>query len=599
MNTNTITSLQADKFVVSDQNLNSSAIAQGNGEKTVPILPSVRTANQVLHTREIANVEKEPSTNNDEGFKKVVKAYAVYVHQRLVGFVKKHIDPNFDDNINEEMEGWSILERNGKLHVYVVGQSPELAMLHNEWMKTEVNPAVDKELLPIVEEFGGENYSNAIFSCFVYRSFFFKYYDYSRERSRVANLNLNVNESGKIIKGFDSLINKYINDLKQIIDKKYYSLFRVLCDHQSIHVKAKFFFKHIGQIQTDAQYDMPKGCSKLMDPVYFSKVSTAACSVVKLQIFVDLLTRMKQSPKTVENLKLVLAECEGCFQYYQGNMQFYRDCQKQSPCDEVPCIRDYHEVKGCLKKLGEAFRKLIPVEIDRDDEWVVHLLPGSKKKGNGNQTGRKDKKAPIKAVSQKLAVVQSENMGKNIEVIQGPSVEAPKQEERVEMVNTIILEKELEEDDSIERETSELFESIRQLIESDRKKKLELKEAKLMKRKQEEEMVIETKPAIVKLSATNKWTLEMLFSEKSCHLELLGSEIENLIGALGGRAVPGSKNKVNIFWRNSASKAGAYEVTHGADGAGYLKSGWVVKVKEAIEVGVKLGYIAAELIHQS
>lgn len=150
--------------------------------------------------------------------------------------------------------------------------------------------------------------------------------------------------------------------------------------------------------------------------------------------------------------------------------------------------------------------------------------------------------------------------------------------------------------DDIEREANFLMEILRQFYEKDRKEKLEQKEAKIKKATLLlEPEVVKISP--IKLSTKHQETLSNLFLENPPNLEISGSEVESLIRILGGRTVGAGGSMVSVFWRNSKKKAGEYEVFHGGDGEGYLKSAWAGRAAEAIRVGVQYGYIAKETIH--
>lgn len=147
----------------------------------------------------------------------------------------------------------------------------------------------------------------------------------------------------------------------------------------------------------------------------------------------------------------------------------------------------------------------------------------------------------------------------------------------------------------IEREANVLMEILRQIYEKDRKDKLERKEAKIKKAILLEHEV--TKTSSIKLSTKHQETLNNLFLKHPPHFEISGSEVESLIKILRGRIVGAGGSMVSVFWGNSKKKAGEYEVFHGGDGEGYLKSAWAGRAAEAIRVGVQYGYIAKETIH--
>ena len=238
-------------------------------------------------------------------------------------------------------------------------------------------------------------------------------------------------------------------------------------------------------------------------------------------------------------------------------------------CYDCLLYKDYCEVKSSLSRLVDDLTHL-KVQASFSTPTSTRL---PKKKGQKKAQGNNKKQVPLQLKPAKVSASESDKKQEKDQVTK----ETPKsegvnihtmslpadQKEIVPSINNKISSIEIEEDslESIERETNELFESIRQLIESDRKAKLELKELKAAQKKQREDdenkiIIIEKKPEIIKLSTGHQSTLDAIFSEEDCHLKLSGSEIENLINALGGRTKAGSKKKINIFWGSSTKKTG-------------------------------------------
>lgn len=100
-------------------------------------------------------------------------------------------------------------------------------------------------------------------------------------------------------------------------------------------------------------------------------------------------------------------------------------------------------------------------------------------------------------------------------------------------------------------------------------------------------------PAIVRLSNKAQSTLEDIFSGKC---DLKDKDVMNLIHILGGRVSLQSPYTGTIFWGDSQKKAGIYERRVEAGCGLTVRS--CFRVKNAIEVGVRSGYIPEELISQ-
>ncbi len=178
------------------------------------------------------------------------------------------------------------------------------------------------------------------------------------------------------------------------------------------------------------------------------------------------------------------------------------------------------------------------------------------------------------------------------------------------VTNFIPCENELEEENftDSEPETIALLEIIRQFYEKDRRKKLQqkamLQEMQFQKKPtpmttttQVQEMV-DGKPMVIKLSQGHQETVRMLFQNRPPHYKIEGSAVESLIKILGGKIDKNTGSTIIIHWGNSKKIAGTYEVAHGGPDKGHLTSEWAIRVAAAINVGIRIGYIAEETIAQ-
>lgn len=174
--------------------------------------------------------------------------------------------------------------------------------------------------------------------------------------------------------------------------------------------------------------------------------------------------------------------------------------------------------------------------------------------------------------------------------------------EESKKVSRILIEEDSDDESfgKVKREQNELMEVFRQMIESDRKEKLERQEMKLRKpalESETSEISIEIKPEIKKLSNKHQKTLNALLKEKPEPLVISGAAVKSLIKFLGGRVDSVGNGKKCIFWGNSNRLAGSYEVTHGKDRAKHLTSDFAKNVADAIKAGVENGYIARETVY--
>jgi hypothetical protein len=79
---------------------------------------------------------------------------------------------------------------------------------------------------------------------------------------------------------------------------------------------------------------------------------------------------------------------------------------------------------------------------------------------------------------------------------------------------------------------------------------------------------------------------------KPDNLVVQGSHVKTLIEALGGRVVLGNLNQIYF----SGKYLGSYEVAHGGDRNGYLRSKFANRVKKAIEEAIESGYISESIV---
>lgn len=188
----------------------------------------------------------------------------------------------------------------------------------------------------------------------------------------------------------------------------------------------------------------------------------------------------------------------------------------------------------------------------------------------------------------------------------------------VEVVEENVGYKNLDEDlEEIERESNEMMEVFLQFMDVGRKKKLEVAEAKRqqtideVKQRKAEDAARHEEEKVAELGAIKepegqtwyphlnhkeKILLEELFQDKPGRFTIKGEKVRNLIeNKLQGRVVgDGNGSQMKILWGND--QVGMYEVDRAPGGRGYLKSGWVVRVADALREAERRGYISAGVL---
>ena len=205
-------------------------------------------------------------------------------------------------------------------------QSPQISLKHKHFLHNVIGPALAKIVEENVEGFGGKDMArNMLISFSVYREIYLKYYEFSDERNEALSLSLKNSLNNNIIKGFDSIIDHALKNLRKIVNNKYYSAFSALLDLDiSLDDKARSFLKYL--YGSDAKIDQMSSevlFTNISQDACFSKISNVACYVMKLQILIDLLTEIKKSPKTLENLKIALEKSQDSLNYYVEDLPAY------------------------------------------------------------------------------------------------------------------------------------------------------------------------------------------------------------------------------------------------------------------------------------
>lgn len=534
----------------------------------------------------IDEISADGSNKLEELKNKCLQCYLSHV----IKFINQKIDPDYSLAINE-MTNRQLYEKLGVSIAKIMTQNDEMIEIEYCDYLSKLDDDMD-ELFPSQEEDDIEfesNTANMSWDCSVYTTFLGKYHEYSEERNRVSELIFNPNNDKEIKKlNFTNDIEK----LKHLMQKKYYNFFRKILDpNVPIYERTKKYLDYVGAS------DLPKKGSDLfieMKISYFDHVIDNSCYAIRLQIFIDLLVKAQQSPKTLDNLMIVVLESKKCFDFFHEDVKKFQKVFGKN-C-EIGLLKDYYEIKNELRNLMENFQKLYTLEDQRQTKEAkkrqFSKKPAAKKPLTKPVKYLKEDSAPESKVipegTQEISAMTSVSKEEK-------SINEPQTLPEPFNIQNLNAENDLAD---IEREVSDCFEAIRQMIDNDRKRKLELKEAK-PKKKEASPLVVPSNPLHVKLSTHNKSTLEILLSQRNLDREISHQNIECLVIALNGFVVQGKKNKQTIFWgdKNGINlKTKSYEFIHGQDGRHLLKSGHAKQVKKAIIIGIKAGYISRDIL---
>lgn len=460
---------------------------------------------------------------------------------------------------------------------------------------------IDDKFLPLLTGKKGPEIEisyNAIFCSSILVLIFGKRFVYEQKNIQVLKINfseiLDTVEVNEVKINWDSII-------KQLVDFKnlyYFERLRPLID------PGKDLRSKCMQFHNYSRYLQPKNLKD--DHTIFSTLYRASNSILlieirnmienvtHLQILLDCLKKIKKAPKTPANMIIALNICEECYKVYE---------EEQFLDKNSIYAKNHKKITQFLRELKNQLARCKPIP---NDDWLTSTTRG--------YIEPKNKKNAKIIVPHDASLIQEKSKSPSISIEtneQKPSNEEFKTEDVLSMPLT--TDTEVEDIELIERETNELMEVLRQLIERDRKEKLERKEAQkdanfkkpLLVETDKDHVnlktstVIEPKPPIIKLSSKRQKTLDMLLKNPPLHFEILGDDVERLITKLNGRVEGAKGSSYTVFWGDSKKHGGTYEVFHkkGAHGDGYLTSEYATRVFEAIETGIAYGYIARETIY--
>lgn len=592
-------------------NQNASNRQPNTGESRVPIMSFLNEPTQrILLDREVSN-------DHINHFQEAKKIYLRHLLNLVVQFIQNHVNPNYIFETIETMDCTLILEKLGKLTVYIMSHE-KIVEKYKNYQRTDVKISLD--VLLRLWNYSPTVQRNVSFSCSVHSDFCYKYYElFSSLRKR--DVNFDCHSHQKNIPRLGVKISNAIDTLKHLMESKYYSLFRYLLDpNMDFSKKAKKYLAYLGfphdylkSLNQNLDIENILG-KEIMKCENFQIISNTAYYACRLQIFIDVLIKAKKNaPMTLDNLKIMLVECKLCLDYYQQSVKFVQKTKSENSNSVIDWIEDFYSVNNYLKTLHKEILLIVEKESQK---------PQSAKQATPPRNPNKvippivqNAVDPIAKIEQEIknedsAISSSESSGKKAvieelapkEIAKAPS---PSQ-------NHISLKDDVSDEDedlkNVEREVSDLFESIRQMIESDRKKKVTLKEAKekakieASKNKEPEILPIVIPQEGLKITLKNKRkkTLELLFGGQNLDRTISEKKVKSLITALNGHYEgEGNGYRFKIFW-NTAEKggrqAGVFEVIHGQDGKGWLKAGWAERVKGAILLGIQIGHIPESIL---
>lgn len=324
------------------------------------------------------------------------------------------------------------------------------------------------------------------------------------------------------------------------------------------------------------------------------EISNITYSVNWIQSIIDFLDIVEDA-KTKKNIEIAVDICKKCLNYYIKQFEGIKVLDKRSGLNSSPYKMEHCNVMRLLRELiGVLERSIRPVE---------DVVEGSKP-----LCGKQKKKIRESKNRKTQQKVEGERLKKAEEarkVLQDIVQEEEKSELLTEEEELAFDFEEVEEEevDDIEREANELMEIMRQFIERDREKKLRQREAAkarsvMVTKAVQGQMVVDVGPGVRKLNTQQRETVKLLFQNTSPpHYVISRGEVESLIGALGGRTDgAGNGSRFKIFWGASKKQAGMYEVAHRISEAGLLTSVSAAHVADAINVGIRTGYIASATI---
>lgn len=448
-------------------------------------------------------------------------------------------------------------------------------------------------LKSLAEKYGIDVVLNGQLVSFVLGTIFLKKYGFESERAIFSSIAFT--ECGSDFLEVDTV--EYVKELERFKDEYYFSKLRQIMDPmKKAWSKIMLFHGFARSIDEDVVANDPL---RVLFEIQSYELTNMIANVNYIQVVIDCLNLVGKA-KTKDNIKIAVEVCKKCLNYYVIDIPSIKLMDKRNGLDPSQYNIEHCNVKRLLEGLIERLEGVIRSVEEVVEESSRKPLSRKQKTGGQKRKGR---------ANRQKAVAQAGSLKKAEEV---KIFEDGKQESNVVLRENKVLAVDVEEVEEenfedIERETNELMEILRGFIEGDREEKLRKKEEAKLRAAARARTTTMTAtaqvggvvqgPGIRKLSKAQRKTVRLLFENNPPHYVISRSDVESLIGALGGRVKgDGNGSKFKIFWGTSNKQAEVFEVAHGGSEADLLTSSWAVHVADAINVGISKGYIASATI---
>lgn len=566
---------------------------------------------QSLYCREL-NTQPIVHNTNHNNVMQIVKMYAFQSIELQIRLITK-VDPTYSVQYNEndsfEELAFKWAEGDFNMYKFKIHGLPETEQAEQELLDSLYNAFVAE-----TKKHGLDTVYNGGICWNMLASFFKRHWEDNENRQILKQFQFAEIKNDSLITGIDAVIDQAIINLEKIKNDIYLSKFRTIIDlDHDLQFKYQKIRHYFQLPNIDENINNERITFTIFTSYALPKMQIMICQVSTLQIFLDCLKELKKAPKVAHNVKLTLNICSQCIEFFTNDSKLF-NVNKNKNLNSA-FTNDYLEIQSALKTLEAKLKNLLH---SQSEDWLSptmqsFLKSSAKKqvrKPKGKENNNQRALAYSPSIQQKPAVITEaiECQLKPLVVVQQPQKVKPvitrtTSDNPEQMQNTIVA---AEDPQDIEEETNVLMEIFRQRLESDRKSKLEQKALKQKKPELATESP-ESPTATIntqsitqfkKLSTKRQTTLKMLFAEKLPHFTIKATSIQKLINALGGIVKGSGKggSQFSIYWGNSQSQAGTYEVAHGRDAKGYLTSDYAANVAKAIKVGVENAHIARETI---
>ncbi len=482
----------------------------------------------------------------------------------------------------------------------------------------------EAEIRKALSEFGfsfDDERMNGLFCFHLFHRMFNTYFQYDKKRDQLSFPSTACeNNDDEISQNMNGLIDKVIANLEKSKQENCLRIFRIMLD-PGIEYKSKFmmtrnFFGFLPGMKSEANimskdffsesYNQSGDISEFRilltsNAMLEERFSDFVARFHKLDILLDDLKKMKEAPKTYDNMKIFcnfLNENVKLFEEHIPGMQRQIEAVKNqalkgeleknyaegfSKCD---FYREYFVTCSFLNGIVSEFNELLKCRRTSDIT----------KKAMQNE--RKNKFEAINESDDPNTIISSEDdiifrtVEISEEILESP-IKAVKEEvlgltEKTEepfIFDPGIPAQIIENEDNDSDEVKNLMDILENVFAKDREEKRISKPS----RENEENVVIETKLEKKKLSPNAQERLNQLFNFE----KITEHDIGLIIKDLGGRIEGGGKGRI-IHWKDSNRKGGEFEVKHGCDAAGNVTSKYCERLIKKILLAKKNGWIPVD-----